>query len=799
MEELHIKNAEAQEPSLREQLEQYLKYWPWFVIGVMLSVTISLLYLRYATPIYQSVATILIKDEKNSALSELAAFQDLGLTGSLNQSGFENEILILKSKSLTDRVVQKLNLQVSYYSEGSIKNSELFNNVPFRVTVVTPSDSIMFPINPFFVTVQSDKKFKLWEEDSGIELEQSFGDIVTLPFGNILITSNSDFTGDSIKDSGSSLSMPIKVVINSVSATRAYYRQLIQIEQLNEFSSVIQLSLNASNSNKAEAILNELIAQYNQDAMEDRNMVSKNTAEFINNRLAIITKELDSVETGKVEFKQKSNLTDIAIEGQLFLENESDINKRLLNIEMQLELIRTMITYVQNGGEYDLLPTNVGIQKEGVASSVDSYNQLILERNRLLSSSTSKNPIILRLNDQINALKATVLESLNNAKTSLDISLKDLKSQEMMMNSKLSSIPSKEKAFRSITRQQDIKEALYLYLLQKREENAISLAVTTPKAKVVDYAYSSDFPVSPKKKIVLLAAIVIGLLIPFGVIYVRNLLDNKIRNRAYIERHAPNVPLIGEIPKLKKNEIEVVGKNDRSILAESFRILRTNMDYIFVADPGIDESKSEGKTIFVTSTVKGEGKTLVSYNLALTLANSGSKVVLVGGDIRNPKVHRYTDKVSYKKGVVEYLVQDETSINEFLNQSLDNESLKIIFSGTIPPNPAELWMRPRAKSLFTELKSQFDYVIVDTAPCMLVTDTFLISKYADKTLYVMRAGYTEKRLLDFPLDSIKAKKLKNVAFVLNNVSNTNFGYGNKYSYTYGAQEDTFWQKVKKAF
>lgn len=793
MKNLQKKETETQEPTLRDQIEQYLRYWPWFVLFVILSLALSLVYLRYATPIYQTVATILIKDEKNSALSELAAFQDLGLTGNLSQSGFENEIQILRSKSLTERVVKELNLNIRYFREGNIINSELFENLPIRVTILTSPDSLIFPAQPFFISVISEREIELWEEEGERE-KYRFGDRISLDFGEIMVTPDLEYLRRIDEEF---YSYPTKVEISSVPSTVAAYRRALQIEQLTEFSSVIQLSLNASNSKKSQAVLNELIRQYNQDAMEDRNMVSKNTAEFINGRLLIITKELDSVETGKVEFKQENRLTDIAVEGQLFLQNQSEFNKRQLEVEMQLELVRTMIDYVEKGDESDLLPTNLGIEKEGVAAAVNSYNQLVLERNRILGSSTEKNPIIVNLNEQISSVKSTVLASLNNAKTSLKIAKDDLNKQESIVGSKISSIPKKEKIFRSITRQQDIKEALYLYLLQKREENAISMAVTTPKAKVVDYAYTSNLPVSPKRNIILIAAVIIGLLIPFTFIYLKNLLDNKIRNRVFVERNAAQVPIIGEIPHLDKKDVGVIGKNDRSILAESFRILRTNLEYLFVGSP--DENQAEGRTIFVTSTVKGEGKTLVSYNLALILANSGAKVVLVGGDIRNPKVHRYINEIPYNKGVVEYLIHNESQVSDYIQQSETNENLKILFSGTIPPNPAELWMRPRTKKLFAELKAQFDYVIVDTAPCLLVTDTFLISKYADVTLYTVRAGYTEKRLLEFPLDSIEAQKLKNVAFVLNDVADSNFGYGNKYSYAYGAREETFWEKMKRFF
>ena len=795
MEDLQKMASENQEPTLREQIEQYSRYWVWFVLCVIISLGISFLYLRYATPVYQTVASILIKDEKNSSLSELAAFQDLGLTGSLSQSGFENEIQILKSKNLTERVVKELHLDIKYFADGNIRTAELFGDVPFRVTILTPEDSLKFPSIPFFVSLLSDQKFELWEEDGGSKQEYNFGDRISLSVGDIMVTPNLEILK---RRSEETFSSPIKVEINSISAVGNFFRTNILIEQATELSSVVKLSLNAANPKKAQAVLNELIRQYNQDAMEDRNMVAKNTAEFINGRLIIITKELDSVETGKVEFKQSNKLTDIVIEGQIFLQNENEFNKRQMDVETQLELVRTMIDYVKRGKDSDLLPTNLGLDMDGVASAVSSFNQLVLERNRLMTSSTEKNPVIVNLDHQISAVRGTVLGSLDNAKTSLQIARTELNSQEATVGSKISSIPPKEKAFRSITRQQNVKEALYLYLLQKREENAITMAVTTPKAKIVDFAYTSEVPVSPKRNIILLAAFIIGLLIPFAIIYLRSLLDNKIRNRIFIERHETQVPVIGEIPQLDKKDSEVIEKNDRSVLAESFRILRTNLEYLYMRDSEGNEIK--GKTIFITSTIKGEGKTLVSYNLALTLANSGANVVLVGGDLRNPKLHRYIADIPYKRGVVEYLVHEQDGgIFDYIEKSDHNPNLSVMFSGTIPPNPAELWMRPRTKELFAELTQNFDYVIVDTAPCMLVTDTFLINKYADVTLYVLRAGYTEKRLLEFPVENVKAKKLKNLAFVLNNVSEANYGYGNKYSYTYGAPEDTLWQKIKKAF
>lgn len=795
MEDLQNQGTENLEPTLREQVETYTRNWVWFVLFAILSLLVAFLYLRYTTPIYRSSATILIKDEKNSSLSELAAFQDLGLSGSLNQSGFENELLILSSKSLMERVVRELNLEVSYYSEGNIRTSELYREVPFKVTVLTPQDSLGGSDRSFFVSVLSDKSFQLWDEEGMNKKEYKFGDAVVLRFGKIMVTPNLDnFKRSESRD----ISQPIKVMVNTTSEVGGMYRNSVQIEQVGDISSVIQMSLNSTNPDKAEAVLNELIRQYNQDAMEDRNMVAENTANFINSRLVIITRELDSVETGKVDFKQENRLTDIAAEAELFLSSASEFNKRQVDVEIQLELVNTMTEYLTQGRSTDLLPTNLGIEMEGVANAVANYNQLVLERNRILATSTAKNPVVVNLNDQISSLKQTVLSSLRNAKTSLEIAKSDLRSQENRIGSKIQAIPEKEKTFRSITRQQNVKEALYLYLLQKREENAISLAVTTPKAKIVDLAYTGNKPVSPKGDVVLLLALLIGLIIPFLIIYIANLLDNKIRKRVYLERNAAKIPVAGEIPQLLKSDMDVIEKNDRSILAESFRILRTNLEYLYV-----DEKKedSKGKTIFVTSTIKGEGKTFVSFNLALTLAYSGAKVLIVGADVRNPKLHRYVSGLPYRSGVVEYLVNAEdsnSSIMEYVHKNTNFPNLSVLFSGSIPPNPAELWMRPGTKTMFEDLKANFDYVIVDTAPCMLVTDTFLISKYADITLYVVRAGYTEKRLLEFPVESESGRKLKHMAFILNDVSEANYGYGNKYNYIYGEKEPSWWQRFLKS-
>ena len=416
-----------------------------------------------------------------------------------------------------------------------------------------------------------------------------------------------------------------------------------------------------------------------------------------------------------------------------------------------------------------------------------------MERNRILSGSTEKNPIVKRLNSQIDQIRGNVLASFERLQSNLRVSQQELERQGSVINSKISAVPGKERQYRGIERQQNIKESLYLFLLQKREENSLSLAVTAPKAKIVDRAYSSVEAISPKPKIILLAALILGLLIPFLIIYLKTLLSNKVKSREDIEKVAKDIPVVGEIPSVSKKESEMILKNDRSVLAESFRILHTNLQYLIVNTA----DKQRGNTIFVTSTVKGEGKTLVSFNLAVTLANTGKKVLLVGADLRNPQLQRFEKDAREHIGVSDYLANDSLNLKDLIRESnSENKNLQLLPSGTIPPNPSELWRRAKTGEMFQELEGLYDYVIVDTAPSLLVTDTFLINKWADLTLYVVRAGYTEKKLLQFAKDSKNDGKLHDVSFVLNDVKWANFGYGNKYGYAYGEEKKSFLSRFR---
>ena len=770
---------------LREIVERYTRFWYLFILGVIVALVCAFLYLRYSTKFYESKATVIIKDERSGGgPEELAAFSELGgFFSKLSNSKIENELAIFKSKRIITEVVKELNLNIKYESIGTIKTSELYEYKPFTIQYLTFADSTKNrPVPKLFFEVVSDVEYKIENESKTINGTYSFGNRISMPFGDFIVFPSlerpekfADYIGQTISVSYS----PLEPIASS-------YQNRIKV--LNEIarSNVVAIKMNSPVSSKAEDFINELIRQYNTDAIKDRNQVAQKTSNFIDSRLEIITRELDSVERNKEQFKSRNKITDIRAEAQLILENASEFNKRQLDVGASLELTNNMIDFMGNASEEDLLPANIGLEGEEISQAVNNYNRLVLERGKLLKSSTVKNPVVVNVNNQIDQLRNNILNSLNNTRDGLEIVMRDLNSQESSLNSKISQVPTKEKIFRGIERQQSIKEQLYLFLLQQREEAAISLAVTASKAKIVDHAYSSRSPVSPNSPIIYLGGLTIGLLVPFLFLYTRNLLNTKTSNRRDIEQVLPSTSLLGEIPKLKKGDEELIQHNDRSILAESFRILRTNLQYLFVNKLKGGEN---AKTVFVTSTIKGEGKTFVAFNLGLTLALTGKKVVLVGGDIRNPQLHRYLpDSQKDQKGLTEYIMDKDLKVSEIVSRSVYNDNLCIALSGAIPPNPAELLMLDRTKTFFDELKEHYDYIIVDTAPSMLVTDTILINKLADITLYVVRAGYTDKRLLDFPSDAIEDGRLNNVAMVLNSVDMNNFGYGNKYGYTYSQEK-----------
>jgi len=783
-----LKN-EFEEPSIKELLVPYTRKWFWFMVSIIITLVASYIYLRYTTPKYETKATVLIKERTDNGLSaDLDPFKNLGIFKRFSKGKLENELAILNSRRIISKVIEELDFNIKYEVEGRVITNEVYPNSPIRIIYTSLSDLNYDPstIPKLKVNILSDTQFNLSNEEEEFGVF-NFGDKVSLATVEFVLTPNDEF-----KDGLESLIGKIFMIsYKETIALALAYQEKIEIINDVDNSNVVSINMQSSVKAKAEDFINELVHQYNLDAAEDINLIAHKTAEFIDSRIEIIIKDLDSVETNKEEFKIDNHLTDIETESQIVLAGATEYNNKQVEYYTQIEVMESLLEYLNKSDSIELLPANVGEGEGELNSSISYYNQLVLEHNRLLRNSTDQNPIVINIENQIINYRASIIESLNNKRNALKVALRDINKQEYKFNDRLSKVPAQEKYFREIVRQQEIKEELYIFLLKQREEASIKLATTTLKAKIIDVALSSKEPISPNKRVIYMGASLIGLLMPFLFIYTRDLLNTKVENRKDVEKELKNLSLVGEIPNIKGNADHIVRVNDRSVLAESFRILRTNLQYFFINKMKDEESKS----IFVTSTIKGEGKTLVAFNLALTLSYSGNKVALVGADIRNPQLQRYLPKKDRKhQGLTEYLVKKDLRIDDVIVPSEFN-NVDIVLSGVIPPNPAELLLQDRVGEFFDELKDLYDYVIVDTAPSMLVTDTLLINKYADVTLYVIKANHTDRKLLEFPKEAIDDGRLNNVALVLNGVTMNNFGYGNKYGYAYSKEKPSLKERI----
>ena len=762
--------GEEDKIDVKQIVRQYLSHWPWFVIAVVISMLSAYIYLRYAPRIFETYSKIKVLDESEGLELPTSAFV-------FNRSNInlENEIEIISSYLIMERVVRELNLNTVFYEEGTIQTKQI-ESLPLAYNQIIKPDSISKTLS--YKIQVTDKGFQVTNIDTDRVLKfkghSTYTQNHNLPFN---VKLNDQIPLSDIVDTA------YNIVFTTVKEATLSLKNRIVVEAVGDRSDILKLSIKGESKELSEKTLNTLTTVFNNDGIKDRQLVSERTVDFIDNRFHFLAEELDSIEIDRQEFKQDNRIVDIQTDAQIGIEQRTKSEEEVFALENQLELSKLLTNSLTNQTESDLLPANIGIENVSINELISDYNTAVINRDKLVRSGGENNPMVQLAIAEVQNLKSSIDRSLKAYSAQVTASLNQLKTKNRRLAGRVSQIPEQERLFKAIDRQQKIKESLYLLLLQKREEAAINLAITEPSIKEVELALSSMRPISPKPTIVYAGALLAGLLIPFGVLYLIFMLDTKLHSKDDIAEVTTQIPVIGEIPDLrKKKNIIFNDPNDRSPLAESFRILSSNVDYVLPVKEG-----EKGKIIYCTSTIKGEGKTYVSLNLSLALSSINKKVLLIGADLRNPQIHTHISEDKQKPGLSNYLHDVDYNWQDALISGFDKHpNHRIILSGSITPNPAHLLTNGRFKKLIEEAREIYDYVVVDTAPTILVTDTMLISQLADVTIYITRANYTEKNLLKFSKDLSESGKLKNMAYVINSVgASKSQGYGYNYGYNYG--------------
>jgi len=780
--------GEEEHVNFRDKFDRYLYNWKWFVWGVVIAIVLSVVYLKITPKQYRVSTTILVEENKNGETnSELSTFQDLGLLKGTKKS-VDNEMGLLNSRNLMTRVIKYLNLNVSYYALGTIPKKEIFKDeIPFKINFFPKGDKFFNLDISYKINILSTNSFTFEDKKNNIYNQLDFGESIPTVWGSFTITPTVKTKNNIGKEIG--------VIIKPLNKTVQSYLKLIKVALLYKKTGLIEISIKQPNFLKAKTILNKLVEEYNNNGIEKRKLIATNTDKFIDSRLKIIKGDLTAIDKGVEQFKTSNRLSNISTEANLTLKSNTILESKIVDLNTQIKLAAYVTDYISKASE-ELIPADLGLKNASISNNSLKYNELLFERNRLLKSSGRKNPVIVNLEGQLLQLRTSLKQSLTNLTSSLQIALDAAKKQERRLNSKIAIAPKQEREFNDIQRQQKIISSLYLYLLQKREENAIKLAATDTIAKVVDVAGGSNKPVSPKTKIILLIGLLVGLIIPFLILYVKFLLDNKVRNINDIEAKI-KVTILGNIPKEKIEQQLVVNKTNTSSIAESFRLARTMLNFILPND------KKGGKSIFVTSTIAGEGKTFIAINLASVLALSNKKVLLLGADIRKPKIKEYLN-LNFDKEL-KNILDDELNISKGIKHynegdfDIIDSSVLALNASVLPLNPSDLLLNGRFEHFLDFGIKNYDYVIVDSPPVKLVTDAIQLGKNADLFVYVVRANYLDKRLLEIPLKLHKLKRIPNMAILLNGTEKTG-GYQYGYSYGYNNKEEIVpWYKKINVF
>lgn len=795
--ENNMNEQDEEKINYQELLFRYIIHWPWFVASVLVCLIGAWVYLHFQTPVYQVSASIMIKDDKKGSGS--TDLGNLGIGGVITSTqGIDNEIEVLRSKTILKEVVNNLELYITYYDEDEFPEKELYQTSPVIVNLraqeadkLPGSALLAMKLSPEGVL---DVNLKVGLNEYNQRFEK-------LPA--VLPTDAGTF-GFALKDSLSGGQMEghkgerhIRAVVSRPFGVAKGYQGALSIAPTSRTTSVAVVSLMNTNIQRARDFINKLMEMYNRNTNNDKNEVAEKTREFINERIKIIDEELGSTEDKLEAFKRNAGLTDISSDAQLAVSGNAEYEKRRVDNGTQINLVRDLIKYINNPlNEYELLPGNIGLSDAGLTTQIGRYNELIIERKRLLRTSTESNPMIVNLDTSIRAMKSNVQAAINGTLQGLLIVKADLEREAGRFSRRISDAPGQERQYVSIARQQEIKAGLYLMLLQKREENAITLAATANNAKIIDEPVATGGPLSPKPNMIYMIALVLGVGMPVGVIFLIGLTKFKIEGRGDVEK-LTRLPIVGDVPLTNEKAGSIaVFENQNTLMSETFRHIRTNLQFML---------ENDQKVILVTSTVSGEGKSFISSNLAISLSLLGKRVIIVGLDIRKPGLNKIFNIPRKEQGITQYLSNPEKNLMDFVQPSDVSKNLYILPGGIVPPNPTELLARDGLDKAIETLKKNFDYVILDTAPAGMVTDTLLVGRVADLSVYVCRADYSRKAEFTLINELAADNKLPNICTIINGLDlkkkkygyyygygkyGKYYGYGKRYGYGYGYGEHT---------
>jgi tyrosine-protein kinase Etk/Wzc len=763
---------------LKQILSRILANWYWIALSVLVCLACANLYMRYKTPNYKISARVLVNDEKKGA--GLSGGGDLlgdlgGLLGT--KSTVDNEAEILKTRYLMEQVVKDMNLNITYYRKGTLKKVELYES-PYQVKVVAAADTI----KATDVEVSFLKNNQVAVSADGIDTLVALDRSFTIPFvGVVQIIKGSAVPVLEEKYSFNIMSVDSKVIA---------LMDAITVEVKNKQVTIIDLSLTHAIPKKGEDILGKLIEKYVQANLTDKNEVADSTVKFIQNRLAYIGGELGGLEGNIQNFKQENNLADMTEQSKLLVQTTGQYVNDLGKIETQISILKSLQDYLKDEGKNKrVLPSSLIPADLVFNGAVEKYNSLTLERARRLIGVTEANPGIQLMDKEIANARADIESNISTTLDGFLITRNRINGQMKKAEGQVRNVPKVERNYLNLARQQQIKQELYIFLMQKSEETAISKTSNIANSKTIDPPKSEVKPFSPKRMVVYLFGLVAGLVIPLGLMYVKDLLNDKIQTKEDIIRITP-VPIIGEISHDEGNDNMVVANSSRSAISEQFRALRTNLSFFF--------KNSDEKVILLTSSMSGEGKSFVAINLGQILALTGKKVLLMELDLRKPGLSAKLE-ISNPIGFTNYVTSPELTSNDIVKPLKIQENLFVVSSGPIPPNPAELLLSERTKTLMQELKQQFDYIIIDAPPVGIVTDAQLLASYSDVCLYLVRQNYTLKQQLNIVDDLSRSQKMKGLSIVVNDIKATKgYGYGYSYgNYDVSGKELGFFSKLFK--